>query len=330
MTTTFRKTATMIAAVATAGAGSVFLGAAPASAATETCGPTGTLVAPGICELVFTETGAFTRTAEMTKLEVLLVGAGGDAVVSTRTTGEAATNGYAAAGGGGEVRVVDFSAATGEVAVTVGEPNGAVTGIAATGEAPEVAASGSDGTGSTNEIQGSGGDSGNANDGQTFSAGPTAYGAGGGAGGDGVGANGGAGAVVSSLVAPTSLFAGDDSCFGGGGAAGFVVTAGEPTAPVLGGATCGGGYATDATATDTVSPLANSGGGAGAVNFTPGAEADLLGADGYVAVRWPSQQVLAATGAETNTMALSVGAAALVGGIVLAFAAAHIRRRRVS
>lgn len=325
-----RKTTTTIAAFATAGVGTMFLSAAPATAATANCGPTGTLVSPEVCELVFTESGTFTRTAEMTKLEVLLVGAGGNAEVEARVTGgEFPSNGYAAAGGGGEVRVVDFSDASGEIEVGVGTPGGSYSYVEDVDDALyEQAVNGLNGTGGTGG-SGNGGASGNGNLGQDFvTDSQTAFGAGGGAAEPGVGAVGGAGVDVGLLAPADSLFAGYEGCFGGGGGVGFLTTVEEPVV-TLGGAGCGGGYPVDESVTGLVPPAPNSGGGAGAINYSTGNEADYIGADGVVVVRWPAK-VLAATGAQTDVTAMSVGIAALVAGIGLAMAAAYTRKRRES
>ena len=327
MNLTFRKTTTAIAAFATLGAGSMFLAASPA-AAVDTCGSGGTLVSPGVCQLVFTADGTFTRTAEMTKLEVLLVGAGGNASFSPRTTGAPATNGYAAAGGGGEVRVVNFSAASGEIEVTVGQSGVDNTYVEDVDDALfEIAINGANGTGGSEGL-GNGGESGSGLDGQAFTN-PSAasYGSGGGAGSVGLGNVGGTGVAVNSLVLAGSLFASDTACYGGGGGAGFVSTV-EPITSVLGSATCGGGYPTDNTATALMAAVPNSGGGAGAVNFAVADQTTLAGADGVVAVRWPA--ALAATGSETNVGATVIGISALVAGIGLAMAAAYTRKRRES
>ncbi|MDQ2699133.1 MAG: hypothetical protein M3Y46_10095, partial [Actinomycetota bacterium] len=177
MKTVFRKTTTAVAAVATAGVSGLFMGAAPAAAATETCGEVGTLVAPGICELVFTSDGVFTRTPEMTKLEVLLVGAGGNSVGSPyapESEGQPdGSVGYASGGGGGEVRVVDFSSTSGPITVTVAQhaESGSET-AAIVGADEEVALNGANGVGPSTgfEGDGSGGDSGNGNDGAEYEA----------------------------------------------------------------------------------------------------------------------------------------------------------------
>lgn len=265
-----RRTSTAVAAVATAGVSTVFVGAAPALAATEPCGDTGTLVAPGVCEQVFTSDGTFTPTTEMSQLEVLLVGAGGDGLRAENGSGSV---GYAA-GGGGEVKIVDFTGATDPIAVTVATPSGA-EGRATDGTIDATVNSGEDGVVDLTTYTATGGASGNGNSGSSVPAQsePTvaSHGAGGGAGGTASGANGGAGVVVSALAPSGSLFSGDPRCFGGGGAVSAGSTAGIPG--------CGGGVSGD--------PVANSGGGAGSV--TNGSNA---GAAGVVIVRWTADVTL--------------------------------------
>jgi uncharacterized repeat protein (TIGR02543 family) len=264
-----RTTSTALAVVATAGASTLFLGVAPASAATEACGA-GTLIAPGLCEQSYTSgTASFTPTAQMTKLEVLLVGAGGSGADQLAPN----TNGYAAAGGGGQVKIVDFSAAAGPLTVTVpapGAPGGVTDGTtnATVANGQDAAANGE-----------TGGTSGSGYVGATgISTSTTPYGGGGGAAGSPSGnANGGAGVVVSNVAAGGSLFNGDARCFGGGGAIGVPGIQGIPG--------CGGGGAADATGTILSSPIANSGGGGGGLNITQ-TSAARSGAAGLVVIRW--------------------------------------------
>lgn len=272
-----RRTSIIIATAATAGVSTVFAGAAPAMAAGESCGTTGTLVSPGVCEARYTSgTSTFTPTPQMTKLEVLLVGAGGAGYDPGATS-----TGYAAAGGGGEVRVVDFSGSTAPIQLTVASAG--APGSAVSGTRTEPVRNGADAVAPVGGGTATGGASGNGN------AGAIGYGGSGGAGG-GSGAattteNGGAGVSVQSLVAAGSLFAGDTECFGGGGATGFA--AGTPT---LGTPGCGGG-GPDATATGLIAAVANSGGGGGSVNTTQSA-ALRAGASGIVIVRWTSTVTL--------------------------------------
>jgi uncharacterized repeat protein (TIGR02543 family) len=244
------------------------MGVAPASAATaDACGD-GTLIAPGVCEQVFTSgTATFTPAATMTKLEVLLVGAGGagsDQAVPN-------TNGYAAAGGGGEVKIVNFSGASAPLNLTVAAPG--VAGTVSDGTTSGAVVNGTDGLGAAGGASGSGfaGWSG-------FGSPTAAYGAGGGAAASPTtNADGGAGVVVNTLAPSGSLFSDDTNCYGGGGAVGVAGVQGIPG--------CGAGGPTDATGTALAAPTANSGGGGGGVNVTQSPEA-RAGATGVVVIRW--------------------------------------------
>ena len=249
----------------------MFAGAAPAAAApSEACGLDGTLIAPGICELTVTSgSQTFIRTAQMTKLEVLLVGAGGASSDQTQPN----TNGYAAAGGGGEVKIVDFSAGTTDLDITVAD-----AGVAGTSSVDDGTTLTAAGNGADAVSQSQGGASGNGNApgaGIVFSSG-------GGAGGVATGnPDGGAGVVVSAIAPGGSLFTGDSNCYGGGGAV--------SNASVTGTATCGAG-AGAAGGASLVAPVANSGGGAGGVSSSQSA-LDRTGADGVVIVRWTAATV---------------------------------------
>jgi uncharacterized repeat protein (TIGR02543 family) len=268
MTIAVRKRATTIAAIAaTAGIASLFLAATPASAVTTVCGG-GTLIVGNICEQSFTSgTATFTPTAQMSQLEVLLVAGGGDGADKT------GTDGYAAAGGGGEVSLVGFGANTPtSLTLAVGGP-GLPTTV-------------SDGTTTTTAAPGasaptdsrSGAASGNGNPGASGSFPDFPYGGGGGAGASPVGnTNGGPGVIAASLTSAGSLFSTDDNCYGGGGAVGIPGTAGT--------ATCGGGQPTDATSASLIAPIANSGGGGGGVTVSTPLE-QRQGASGLVVVRW--------------------------------------------
>lgn len=283
-----RRTLAATAAVATAGVSSVFLGAAPAYAASEACGPSdGVLIAPGVCELVLTSgTSSFTPTAQMTQLEVLLVGAGGAGADQP----EPNTNGYAAAGGGGDVRLVDFSGTTDPLTITVAEPGtpatptdpavAGVTGNVTNGSTTETAASG------THAAYGDdvGGASGNGFPGANGISSTSPYGGGAGAAGSPSGnQNGGAGVIVGDLASAGSLFDTDTRCFGGGGAIG--------NSTLQGVAGCGGGAPTDATATALTVPTANSGSGGGGLNITQPLAA-RQGASGVAILRWTAANVV--------------------------------------
>ncbi len=279
MKPTIRRTSAAIAAIVAGGVSSVFLGASPASAATPACGATGSLISGGICEQTFTSgTSTFTPTATMTKLEVLLVGAGGNGADQPVTS-----VGYAAAGGGGEVKVVDFSGTTSPMTVKVAAPG--ASGTVSDGITTATVGNGSDASpGSTvTSTPAVGGASGNGNAGATGS-----IVGGGGAGGIASSANGGAGIVVSSLAAASSLFSGDTDCYGGGGAAGRAANGG--TGAIRGLATCGGGGPSDATSTALTAPLANSGGGGGGIDVTQTLTL-RQGADGVVVIRWNAATV---------------------------------------
>lgn len=274
MKTTTRTTSAAIAAVVAGGISSVFLGAAPATAATPACGATGALIAGNICEQTFTSgTSTFTPTASMTKLEVLLVGAGGTGADQPVTS-----SGYAAAGGGGDVKVVDFSGTTSAMTVTVSTPG--TSGTVTDGTTTATVASGGDGTPGGSGTPSQGGTSGNGKTGALGIA-NTGNGGGGGAGAATSGPNGGAGVIVNSLVTASSLFTGDTNCYGGGGAAGVTTV----TPAIQGVATCGGGAPSDATVTALTAPVANSGGGGGGIDTTQPL-AVRQGADGVVVIRW--------------------------------------------
>ena len=265
-----RRTSAAIAAFATVGVSSLFVGAVPANAAVgDICGAAGTLIAPGVCEATFTSgTPTFTATADMTKLEVLLVGAGGAGALQD----SANTDGYAAAGGGGQVRVVDFSGTVGAINLVVASPGAAGTSTtpagtpgtpssATAGATIQTAANG----GNAAFDQGAGGSSG-------IYFGSTGGGAG--AAGDAPSTyNGGPGVIVDSIAAAGSLFDGDTECYGGGGAAGSPTLKGVPG--------CNAGGSTPGT--EISAPIANHGGGGGGLTISPFSGS---GAAGFIAVRW--------------------------------------------
>ncbi len=328
MNTTFRKTTMGAAAVATAGVSAMFVGAAPANAAVS-CG-VGTLIAPGVCELRFTSSGEFIPTADMSKLEVLLVGAGGSGIPVP-----AGTTGYAAAGGGGEVKVVDFSTATAPITVTVpapGAPGGATDG----GSNVATVNNGIDGV-SVADLEGAGaygGDSGNGLPGAVDFWSPidSTYAAGAGSGAiPANNADGGAGLSPSSFAPVGSLFLTDVTCYGGGGAVGVPGTPEIPVpdddpipavAAVVGIATCGGG-APDGTATSLSAALANSGGGGGSLGLGV-AGGPSTGATGIVVFRWVP--TLPATGGAPFGL-LPAALVALIAGAGIAAVAANRRKR---
>lgn len=91
--------------VPTAAVGSAF-----ADSACPTTTPASTEVAPGICQVVMTESGDFTAPAGISKLAAVLVGGGGG--------GYHYASGYA--GGGGEVTYVDSVQTATAIDVTIG------------------------------------------------------------------------------------------------------------------------------------------------------------------------------------------------------------------
>jgi uncharacterized repeat protein (TIGR02543 family) len=196
----------------------------------------------------------------MTTLQVLLVGGGGSGATNSLFYGPLG-------GGGGEVRIVDFSAdLTASLHIVVGTAG--VQSSAASGVlAPQIAR-----PGTTPGVTTSG-SSGNGNTGYWVFGGTTTPGGGGGAGSSAPGASGGTGVVAS--AGGGSLFAGDSTCYGGGGAAGV-------HGSTAGTADCGGGTVTDGATTMTAnSPLANSGGGGSGTD-----SGSSVGASGVVVVRW--------------------------------------------
>ncbi len=269
-----RRTSTALAVAATAGVSTLFVGATPAFAATEACGD-GELIAPGVCEQTFTSgTATFVPTDTMTQLEVLLVGAGGSGADQQATN----TNGYAAAGGGGEVRIVDFSEAPGPLQITVPAPG--APGSVTDGSTTAPVGNGSN-AGFGGEVGGTSGSGFSGASGVSNSA--TPYGGGGGAAASPAGnANGGAGVVVADIAPEGSLFTGDTACYGGGGAIGVLNVQGIPG--------CGGGGPADTTGLVLTAPLANSGGGGGGLSSVQTAEA-RAGASGVVVLRWTAANI---------------------------------------
>lgn len=266
-----RSVSAVVATVATAGASTLLFGVAPASAApSEACGTVGDLVAPGVCEVTFTSgTSIFTPTSEMTQLEVLLVGAGGHGA-----TGETVSSKGYAAGGGGEVKIVDFSGATSALNVTV--PESGTPGSVTDGVTNATVNNGEDGSVDSTTAIPTGGASGSGHAGAVGPAGATSGAGGGGAAGDASGLDGGEGVVVSAIAPGGSLFAGDTRCFGGGGAVDSDALKGIPG--------CGGG-GTDSDG-NSVDPVVNSGGGG-----TTGTFSLTAGASGFVAIRWNAANV---------------------------------------
>lgn len=281
MTLTISKSTAALAAIVTAGVSGIFIGATPALALSPGCAPAGNLVAPGICEQTFTSDGVFAPTSTMTKLEVLLVGAGGAGADSMAS----GSNGYG--GGGGEVKVVNFSGASNNLVVTV--PTAAVPGtVTSVGKPTATVNNGENAVAALNATSGIPGASGNSNPGYTGYQ-SDGFGGGGGAGSSPLNnVDGGGGAVVSAVAGPGSLFTGDSLCYGGGGAVG--VGGGDGGPAVVGVATCGGGAPTNADLLTLIAPASNSGGGGGAIGGYF-ADQSRSGADGLVVIRWTAVPV---------------------------------------
>jgi uncharacterized repeat protein (TIGR02543 family) len=274
-----QRTSAAIAVFATAGISGLIWGAAPAFALPNPCG-TGTLISGNICEQTFTATTAtnFTPPAQTTKLEALLVGAGGGGNV--RVASAPATTGYAVGGGGGQVKIVDFTASVGSVtplSVLVGAGGIPEDPGAATTVAGGTVASAGGGDGATDTTGGGSGtntgasisDSGTP---ETFYGG----GAGGGPTGSTTTIDGGAGTTVSTSFSSDPLFGSDPACYGGGGAA--------LRSPAVGTPGCGGNApSSDPAAVSYPAINANTGGG-GAASITVG-EGDA-GSNGVVVFRW--------------------------------------------
>lgn len=302
--------------------GAALLPAGSAFAAASECGADAELVADGICEVTFTETpdSAWTPPAGITKIQALLVGAGGTGV-----------GGYG--GGGGDVVLVELQT-TGDVTVTVGEGS-LVAYDAETNDTSiwqdSILVIAEGGRSGDLDVAYNGGESGNG----IYSG----EDAGNGAGGPSVGDDGGAGIVISEHtdIVSVDLFAESESCFGGGGASGYAIVQAPNVLVQLGEAGCGGGtvaYPDSATfdgnfwsapgdADDVlaVAPRSNSGSGSGGFwgDATP---QQVSGADGIVVLRY--DVALAETGFD-STGAISAGAALVAGGVALA-----VRRRRAS
>jgi LPXTG-motif cell wall-anchored protein len=289
--TTARKSAF---AVVTLSVGATMLVAglgSPALAATG-CPSGATLIAGSVCEVVFTSSpsSAWTPPAGVTRVDALLVGAGGAGL-------------YQYGGGGADVQIVTL-ATTGEVTITVGVgvdgdyttdedstvTQGSNTTTAAGGLAPES---------SSNTF---GGSSGNGYE--------SLFTGGSGAGGSADDNDGGPGLVVSDIPdAAGTLFGDDTSCYGGGGASYFNVNDLGSVAPG-----CGGGSTTDTTSTTGVAPVANSGGGGASwYEYNVGWHGQK-GADGKVVLRYPTP-TLPDTGAGDSTQGFIAGLGALLVGL---------------
>ena len=334
-----------VSALSTAGLlfGTALLPAGSAFAAAAECGTDATLVADGICEVTFTETpnSAWTPPAGITKLQALLVGAGGAA------GGPANWNGYG--GGSGDVQLVEL-ATTGNVSVTVGAAQPYEQDSA---DSNTVVEQGSDtftaeGGMSPYDVNGIpwGGTAGNGNLSAEWGQG------GGGVGGSaGFGAynsaSGGPGFIVNEIDPATfDLFANDDECLGAGGSSIWYWTSGSDVFANNRAVDCNRNilpagkelvvdpnsssryvFANEApNLTDFVGgdePIANTGTGGsawGRNDVNGGSFNYQLGADGKVVLRY--DVALAATGFDA-TGSLIAGAALVTAGAVVA-----TRRRR--
>ena len=109
---TFRRAgATAVAAGLVAAPLTIAPGVAVAAENCAATTPAATLVAPGICEIVFTEDGTLSGISGIDKLTAVLVGAGAGSFVSFSSYG----------GGAGEVVYVDDIDTTSDYVVTVGQ-----------------------------------------------------------------------------------------------------------------------------------------------------------------------------------------------------------------
>jgi uncharacterized repeat protein (TIGR02543 family) len=272
-----KKSVAIASAFGVAGISSLFFGAAPASA-DPTCANGGTLISGNICELTLAANGSssFAKTADMTQLQVLLVGGGGD-------------GGYSSGGGGGQVEVVDFN---GTQAETITATVGGTDGASSVGDDSQTvsAAPGTDAQGNfttDTTTPGSSGVSGTGHKG--YPVGKTTGGGGGGAsaspksrdnGGAGLAASKAPSVYVNGETASPllHLFANDTTCYGGGGAIGTGKKGHDGTA------SCGGGSV--ATGGAINAPTESRGGGAGAIVTNPTDEGINSGASGVVVIRW--------------------------------------------
>lgn len=314
-----------------------------AALATTACAGGGTLISAGVCEIQFTSgTHTFTPPAGITKLDALVVGAGG---VGWTSQGWWPT---AYGGGGGDVKVVAMNA-QGAVSVVVGAPENFMSPKSSANDSSinqgstTTTASGGGHAGS----YGPSGSSGNGNAG-TDGACAANYCLSGGAGAGASATanattrkNGGSGIIVKDLVsAASTLFSADTDCFGGGGGASGFGQQNSDRGYTNGNATCGGGHVEASANGDgsfhtyvETQARANSGGGGGVFAFSDnivpandiGVQQD--GAAGYVALRYDGA-VLPNTGTDS---ALIAGVAGLgIAGIITGAGAIYVGRRKRS
>ena len=125
---TFRVIGGISAGVA---AGLVGLGAVPAQAASS-CPTPSALIAPGICQIVFTSSGTFTAPSGVTKLSAVVVGGGGGAYAFTANTNGA---------GAGQVVYTEAISLTGNTDVVVGAGGTSITAPPMSGESSSIGSS---------------------------------------------------------------------------------------------------------------------------------------------------------------------------------------------
>ena len=320
LSTTALSAAGILLGTAVLPAGSAFAAAG--------CGADATLVSEGICEVTFLETpdAAWTPPAGITKLQALLVGAGGSG-------NHSGSDPYG--GGGGGVQLYEL-APTGDVTVHVG---------IATAGAYQVNVNDTKVIQGTNVLYADGGKAGHLDRGDwggTSGNGFSGYNHGGGAGAEAPSNDQsivGEGLVVNEIDPDTfDLFADDDECLGGGGPA-WQISLGNPNTliqhviPACGTAslvtpeiTSNLGYwdqfVGDMSNVFWMPAVPNSGAGGASVEDAVEGVEDTLGEDGKVVLRYDA--VLASTGFDA-TGAIAAGAALVAGGVALA-----ARRRRVS
>jgi hypothetical protein len=306
--------------------------------ASPVCSAGGTLLSSGVCELKFTQPGShtFTPTSTITKIDALIVGAGGAAGQETSAD--------AYGGGGGDVKIVSL-ATSGVIEVSVGA--GAISGYSTINDtAVTQATTTTKAEGGRSAINGYGGTSGSGlrgwdNCGSFFPIGGAqaagiCYSGGGGAGGASTSELGGPGLVVNALTgASTSLFADDTTCYGGGGSVGgFRAWSNSRYSAYSGASVCGGGGVTVVTngtaftSYDMITPRANSGsGGAKYVNAVDAAPAFTVaqpGANGIAVIRY--QDSPAAALANTGSNGEFDGFAAGLGLLALGLGAFSLRK----
>jgi LPXTG-motif cell wall-anchored protein len=311
---------------------------APSVASAISACPAGvTQVSSNACEIIFRGFWHYVPPAGITKLDALIVGAGGRGYSPY----------FAYGGGGGDVKLVHLNP-SGTVNVTVGSGGTTTDGVhhSETDSSVTQGTTTVTATGGLSGMSTSGGDSGNGNSGEwnAFDPSPQApvvqVGGGGGAGGPaphGDTAQGGPGLAVNQIAgAGASLFANDTRCFGGGGGAAvsaYISTYSTPWTHVSSTSVCGGGSVTagqNPASHSATTPRANSGSG-GANYYTyssddsPSWTVNIVsqpGADGVVILRFNTTQSLPDTGTNTSGF-LGLGASALLAG-----AAALILGRR--